>query len=155
MQKTLAREEHIIYGVREIDANVQRSKVEGQKKFVKKCVKMSQWKAVMEIGLRDSVVAHYSDGKDAAVKPNVPRVTLCLPPSEDERACALFHNELMRLCLLPLSTLVDRIREKTQKKRPVHVDADASQAQMAKEPRLESVPPQQCSSASLGDCKHL
>lgn len=117
MQKTLARGEQTIYACRVIDSCCQRYKAEGDKKTYKKYIKLSQWKAVMEAGLRDSVIARYSDGQGAEDKPNMPRVTLQLPPAGDERACALYHNELMRLCLLPLSTLFDRIREKMKRAR--------------------------------------
>lgn len=152
MQKTLARGEHIIYAFRVIDSCVQRYKVAGDKKTYKKYIKMNQWKAVMQAGLRDSVIAEYSDGQDAVDQPKMPRVSLRLPPAGDERACALYHNELMRLCLLPLSTLVDRIREKSQKtqKKAGTTDREASQAAAAaKKPRLEPQP------KSLGDSQNL
>lgn len=159
MQKTLARGEQTIYACRVIDSCCQRYKAEGDKKTYKKYIKLSQWKAVMEAGLRDSVIARYSDGQGAEDKPNMPRVTLQLPPAGDERACALYHNELMRLCLLPLSTLFDRIREKnekSEKKRARTVEKEASQgAAAAKDPRREEPQPKACSAKALGDAVDL
>ena len=67
-------------------------------------------------GVQASCVATYSDGADCQEKRNAPCVHIHLPNPADARAGAIFHNELVRLCHLPFSTLVDRIREKAETK---------------------------------------
>lgn len=110
MLKTLVRGESTIFAYRVIDATVKREKKEGR--TTRTAVRMAQWKAVMERGLASSSIARYSDGSNEEEKPGMPRVFLNLPETKDTKACVAYRNELMRLCLLPLSTLWDRIREK-------------------------------------------
>ena len=70
----------------------------------------------MIASVQTTCVATYSDGAGCQEKRNAPRVHIHLPNPTDERACAIFHNELMRLCHMPLATLVDRIRERAKTK---------------------------------------
>ena len=91
----------------------------------------------MQSGPHGSVIARYDDGKNAEVKRGAPRVDLNLPHSRDEEARARFHNELMmKFRLLPLSTLVDKIREKSNKSKGSAPDKEASE-KPAVEERLQ------------------
>lgn len=84
---------------------------EGQWRDRKESCAFEPWKACMQHGLKDSVVARYSDGQGCEERPNVPRVYVDLPDPKDMVACAKYHNTLMVLCL----ALVERIRSKAEK----------------------------------------
>ena len=151
MQKTLSRGENVVCGYSVIDSTVQRVKAEGStRKWDKKAIKMSQWKAVMMAGLQGSCVATYSDGADCQEKGNAARVHIHLPSPTDECACAFFHNELMRLCHIPLATLVDRIRERAKtksvgdrRKGKPHLKAEAAEESGAADGSKEPLEPSQ------------
>lgn len=71
----------------------------------------------MLAGLQQYRVGEYGSGVGADVKPGVPRVTLSLPPDDNEELQRHFHNRLMMLCGCSLQAFTQGIAAKASRKR--------------------------------------